>query len=71
MSALIFQGIFILLTTIMYFGINIIGVVKIIELYANEDPDIFSLIYWVKLISISLGCILSAIPCLFLIRGII
>lgn len=71
MSALIFQGIFILLTTIMYFSINIMGVVKIIELCANEDPDIFSLIYWVKLISISIGCILSAIPCLFLIRGII
>lgn len=71
MSVLILQGIFVLFVTIIYFSINVMGIVKIIDLCANEDPNIPSLMYWVKLISISLGCILSAIPCLFLIRGII
>lgn len=71
MSTLILQGMFVLFVTIIYFSINIMGIVKIVDLCANEDPNTPSLMYWIKLISISLGCILSAIPCLFLIRGII
>lgn len=71
MLRLILQTIVVLFTITLYFGINIMGVVKIIDLCANEDPNTLSLAYWVKLISISFGCILSAIPCLFLIKDII
>jgi len=70
MLRLILQAIVILSIIIIYFGINTMGVVKIIDLCANEDPNTPSITYWVKLISISLGCILSAAPCLFLIRSI-
>lgn len=65
------QGILILFITIIYFGINAIGIIKIIDLCENKEPYIPSTIYWAKLIGISIGCILSAIPCLFLIGSII
>ena len=52
MSTLILQGIFVLFVTIIYFGINVMGVIKIISIYENED--ISSLLCWFKIISINI-----------------